>query len=306
LGYGDAARRPGIYAGFLGQRYDPFISEVEPSIDPSQPKPYLREHPPVVGGLPRIPNGVLVDGLTLDRLHRRQDLVRQLDGQLRQAERQAALAGYGRTRSRAFDLLTSAQLRRAFDLERESPRLRDRYGRRMFGQSCLIARKLVQEGVRFVNVFWEYFSQRLNIPDFGWDTHEKNFVLLKDHFLPWLDGSYTALLEDLENHGLLDETLVVLISDFGRTPRVNKDAGRDHWSYCYSVVFAGAGIRGGTLYGASDPHAAFVRDNPVSPADICATIYHCLGIDPEMLVHDRAGRPYPVAQGGKPICDILV
>jgi hypothetical protein len=305
LGYGDAARRPGIYAGFLGQRYDPFISEVEPYVDPAHPKPYLREHPPVVQGLPRIPNGVLVDGITLDRLNRRQDLVGQLDAQLRRAEGQAALAGYERTRGRAFDLLTSAKLRAAFDLEREPPRLRDRYGRQMFGQSCLIARKLVQSGVRFVNVFWEYFSQRLGIPDFGWDTHEKNFILLRDHFLPWLDGTYAALLEDLDRLGMLDETLVVLISDFGRTPNVNKDAGRDHWTYCYSVVFAGAGVRGGTLYGASDKHAAFVRDNPVSPADVCATIYECLGIDPEMPVHDRTGRPVPVALGGKPIRDIL-
>src|SRR5262249_31478221 len=149
------------------------------------------------------------------------------------------------------------------------------------------------------------FSQRLGIPDFGWDTHEKNFILLKDHFLPWLDGTYTALLEDLDGLGLLDETLVVLISDFGRTPHVNKDAGRDHWTYCYSVVFAGAGVRGGTLYGASDRHAAFVKDDPVSPADVCATIYQCLGIDPDMPVYDRSGRPVPVAQGGKPIRDIL-
>src|SRR5262249_58648975 len=110
---------------------------------------------------------------------------------------------------------------------------------------------------------------------------------------------------DLERHGLLDETLVVLISDFGRTPNVNKDAGRDHWSYCYSVVLAGAGVRGGTVYGASDKHAAFVRDNPVSPADICATIYQALGIDPDMPVHDRTGRPIPVANGGRAIREIL-
>src|SRR5262249_54145867 len=147
---------------------------------------------------------------------------------------------------------------------------------------------------------WEYFSQRLGIPDYGWDTHMHNFVLLRDHYLPSLDQTYSALLQDLQARGLLDETLVVLISDFGRTPQVNKDAGRDHWSYCYSVVFAGAGIRGGTVHGSSDGHAAFVRDDPVSPADVCATIYDCLGIDPDMPVYDRAGRPHPVAQGGKP------
>jgi hypothetical protein len=305
LGYGDNFRRPGIYGGFLGQRCDPFISEVVPYVDAKVPKPYLREHPPLVQGLPRIPNGVLVDGLTLDRLNKRRSLVEQVDLQVRQVEGQAALAGYDRTRARAFDLLASARLRRAFDLDREDPRLRDRYGRTMFGQSCLIGRKLVQAGVRFVNVSWEYFSQRLGIPDFGWDTHEKNFILLRDHFLPGLDQSYSTLLQDLQEHGLLDETLVVLISDFGRTPNVNKDAGRDHWTYCYSVVLAGAGIRGGTVYGASDKHAAYVRDNPISPADICATIYECLGIDPNMPVYDRTNRPVAVAQGGKPIRDIL-
>lgn len=305
LGYGDAAHRPGPYAGFLGQRYDPFISEVNPYVPKDASRPFLREHPLIVQGLPTIPNGMLMDGLTLDRLNKRQSLVQQVDDQLRRADDQPAWAGYGRTRARAFDMLTSAQLRAAFDLDREDPRLRDRYGRTMFGQSCLIGRKLIQSGVRFVNVFWEYFSQRLGIPDFGWDTHEKNFILLRDHFLPWLDQTYAALLEDLQCLGLLDETLVVLISDFGRTPRVNATAGRDHWSYCYSVVFAGAGIRGGSVYGASDKQAAFVRDNPISPADVCATIYQCLGIDPDMPVHDRAGRPHPVAQGGKAIQGIL-
>jgi hypothetical protein len=303
LGYGDAARRPGIYGGFLGQRYDPFVSEVEPVVDPNAKKPYLREHPPHVGGLPRIPNGTLRDGLTADRLGQRQRLLQRVEA--RQSERRDGLSGYERTRARAFDALTSVQLREAFDLGREPHKVRERYGSTMFGQSCLIGRKFVERGVRFVNVTWEYFSQRLGIPDFGWDTHEKNFVLLKDHFLPSLDQTYSALMQDLHERGLLDETLVVLISDFGRTPRVNKDAGRDHWTYCYSVVLAGAGIRGGTVYGASDKDAAFAKDNPVSPADVCATIYQCLGIDPQTQIYDRIGRPQPVALGGKAIGAIL-
>ncbi|MFM7150276.1 MAG: DUF1501 domain-containing protein [Gemmataceae bacterium] len=299
LGYGDAARRPGIYGGFLGQRYDPFLSEVEPFVPNGVPKPYLREHPPHVEGLPRIPNGVLRDGMTPERFLGRRDLLSQLDCVSR------GPTDYERTRSKAFDALTSATLRSAFDLDRESAKLRDRFGRTMFGQSCLIGRKFVELGVQFVNVTWEYFSQRLGIPDYGWDTHEKNFVLLKDHYLPSLDLTYSALLEDLDGRGLLDETLIVLLSDFGRTPRVNNAAGRDHWTYCYSVVFAGAGIRGGTVYGASDKDAAFPKDHPVSPADICATIYECLGIDPETLIHDRSGRPQPISLGGKPIRDIL-
>src|SRR5262249_14278983 len=149
------------------------------------------------------------------------------------------------------------------------------------------------------------YGQRFNLADYGWDTHEHNFVTLRDHFLPWLDRTYTALLEDLDGRGLLDETLVVVLSDFGRTPRVNKDAGRDHWTYCYSVLLAGAGIRGGTVYGTSDAQAAFVKDRPVSTGDVCATIYQCLGIDPEMTVADRSGRPIPVANGGHAIREIL-
>ncbi len=157
----------------------------------------------------------------------------------------------------------------------------------------------MEAGVRFVNVTWDFPG------DNSWDTHAANFAWLRGT-LPSLDATYSALLEDLEVHGLLDETLVVLMSDMGRTPQVNPAAGRDHWTYCYSVLFAGAGIRGGTVCGASDAHAAYVKDRPVSTSDICATIYDCLGIDPEMPVYDRGGRPVPVAHGGRPIREILV
>lgn len=235
LGYGDAARRPGIYGGFLGQRYDPFMSEVEPFVPASIPKPYLREHPPLVEGLPRIPNGVLRDGMTLDRLDDRKELLNRIDTI---GSRRSGSEDFERTRKMAFDALTSATLRSAFDLDAESAKLRDRYGRTMFGQSCLIGRKFVERGVPFMNVTWEYFSQRLGIPDFGWDTHEKNFILLKDHFLPSLDQTYSALMEDLDDRGLLDETLVVLISDFGRTPRQ-----RDRGPRSLDLLLLG-GVRG--------------------------------------------------------------
>ena len=159
--------------------------------------------------------------------------------------------------------------------------------------------------MRFVNVTWDLFWDRVQVDYDAWDTHTRNFAILKENKLPYFDLTYTALLDDLERRGLLDETLVVVMSEMGRTPKINANAGRDHWTYCYSVLFAGAGIRGGTVCGASDAQAAFVKDRPVSTADICATIYHCLGIDPEMLVHDRAGRPVAVAQGGQPIREIL-
>jgi hypothetical protein len=197
-------------------------------------------------------------------------------------------------------------VRTAFDLKAEDPRLVERYGRTLFGHSTLIARRLVEAGVRFVNVTWDLFWDRVQIDYDAWDTHTRNFPILRENKLPNLDQTYAALMEDLDSRGLLDETLVVVMSEMGRTPRVNGNGGRDHWTYCYSVLLAGAGIRGGTIYGASDAQAAFVKDKPVRPADICATIYQCLGIDPDLLIHDRAGRPIPVAQGGSAIREILV
>jgi hypothetical protein len=305
LGWGEAGRRPGIYGGFLGQRYDPLCAECAPYYDEGVNR-RDRGRPAPLRGQPVLPSSVLHEGITLDQFNGRQSLLQQLEQQCRRLETEHAPQQYEQTRRRAFNLFTSARLRRAFDLDREDPRLRDRYGRTLFGQSALVARKLVEAGVRFVNVFWDNYAPRLASQDFGWDTHELNFITLRERYLPWLDQTYSTLLEDLEGRGLLEETLVVTVSDFGRTPRVNRDAGRDHWTYCYTVMLAGAGIHGGTVFGASDAHAAFVRDNPVSPADICATIYSCLGIDPEMPVVDRANRPMPVALGGRPIQEILV
>ena len=155
--------------------------------------------------------------------------------------------------------------------------------------------------MRFVNVTWDLFWERLGLQHDGWDTHGRNFGILREYNLPYFDLAFSALLGDLEARGLLDETLVVVMSEMGRTPKINASAGRDHWTYCYSVVLAGAGIRGGMAYGASDAQAAYVKAHPVSPADVCATIYQCLGIDPEMTVLDRTGRPVPIAQGGQPI-----
>jgi len=182
----------------------------------------------------------------------------------------------------------------------------ERYGRTLFGHSTLIARRLVEAGVRFVNVTWDLFWDRVQVDYDAWDTHTRNFPILRENKLPYFDLTYTALLEDLDQRGLLDETLVVVMSEMGRTPKINPNGGRDHWTYCYSMLFAGGGIRGGAVYGASDAQAAYVKDRPVSTADVCATIYACLGIDPDMPVYDRGGRPHPVARGGQPIREILV
>jgi uncharacterized protein (DUF1501 family) len=156
-----------------------------------------------------------------------------------------------------------------------------------------------------VNVSWDNYSKRFDVSKAAWDTHERNFPMLRDTLLPNFDQTYSAFLEDLDGRGLLDQTLVVTTGEMGRTPKINAKGGRDHWTYCYSVLFAGAGIRGGTLCGASDDQAAFIKDKPVHIRDICATIYHLLGIDPEMPVYNHAGRPIPVAQGGRPIDEIL-
>ena len=303
LGWGQVFRRAGPYAGFLGQRYNGLTTECQPYAD-KDAKPTLGK-PTIVRGQPLLPNTAFDADLTLDRLNTRRSLLDQFDAKVRAAESRNAPGRYDQAQQRAFDLLTSSRLKSAFDLSREDPRRLDRYGRTLFGQSTLIGRKLIEEGVRFVNVTWDLFWDRIQIDYDAWDTHTNNFSILKTNKLPHFDQTFTALLEDLDRDGILDETLVVVMSEMGRTPKINANAGRDHWTYCYSVVFAGAGIRGGTVYGASDSQAAYVKDRPVSTADICATIYRCLGIDPDSTVPDKAGRPVSVSQNGREIEDIL-
>lgn len=304
LGWGYNLRRPGPQGGFLGNRYDPICGECLPVIDP---KPNPPDSPVAMWlGAPQLFGASFSPEMTVSRLNSRQSLLAQLDERQREAAAHGAIGNFGRVRQRAFDLLTSSKLKAAFDLESEDPKLRERYGQHLFGASALIGRRLIEAGVRFVDVYWDGYSSRgPGLLDPYWDTHDKNFVRLKQVNLPKLDQTYDALLGDLEQRGLLDETLVVMMSDFGRTPRVNSQAGRDHWTSCYSVLLAGAGIRGGTLCGTSDAHAAYIKDRPVRPADICATIYQCLGINPEMTVLDRSSRPVPVAHGGQVIREIL-
>jgi hypothetical protein len=304
LGWGEARRKPGPGGGSLGQRYDPLYTECSAYVDHPMEK---SDDMQVVRGEPFFKDLDLPKEMTLDRLADRRSLLRQLDDQVRRAEALPAAKDYTGKQRVAFDLLTSARVREAFALDQEPERLRERYGRSLFSQSTLLARRLLEWGVRFVNVSWDNFRERFQYPPSNqvWDTHERNFSILKDNHLPQLDRTYSALMEDLECRGLLEETLVVLMGEMGRTPQVNAQGGRDHWTFCYSVVLAGAGIRGGSVYGASDAHAAYIKDKPAHIRDICATIYHCLGIDPLMPVYDHGGRPIPVAQGGQPLTDIL-
>jgi len=304
LGWGQNIRRPGPYAGFLGARYDALTTVCDPRPPEGAPAP--------APGAPQIPMGIpqLADmhgtyQLTLDQWASRRSLLDQLDDRLREAESAKTIDSYSGHRRRAYEILTSSELRAAFSLEEEPPELLERYGRTLFGHSTLIARRLVERGVRFVNVTWDLFWDRVRIDYDAWDTHTRNFEILKNNKLPAFDQTFSALLQDLDARGLLEETLVVVMSEMGRTPRINQAAGRDHWTYCYSVVLAGAGIQGGSLYGESDGQAAFVKDKPVSTSDLCATIYHCLGIDPHFRVPDRTGRPVEIAHGGQPLWEIL-
>jgi len=194
---------------------------------------------------------------------------------------------------KAFALIHSDTVRRAFDLSRESITLRERYGRNTLGQSLLLARRLVEAGVRFVNVNDKVHNGQLA----NWDSHENNFGRLKNDLLPPADRAFSALIEDLEARGLLATTLVVALAEFGRTPQINRAAGRDHWPDCYSIVLACGGIRGGAVYGASDKIGAFPAADPVTPGDLAATLFRRFGLDPAAEVHDLTGRPYRLAEG---------
>lgn len=303
LGWGQAFRRAGPYGGFLGKRFDALTTECQPYYDKDSFAP-LPGNPQIVRGAPVLPNSVLQDGVTIDRLNSRRSLLDQIDDQRRQAEL-LPVASFNKHQQRAFDILTSSKLRAAFDLNSEDPKTVARYGQTLFGNSTLIARRLIEQGVRFVNVTWDLFWGPVNVDYDAWDTHQRNFHILKNNKLPGFDQTFTALMEDLEARGLLDETLVVVTSEMGRTPRINGNSGRDHWTFCYGSLLAGAGIRGGTVYGASDSQAAYVKDKPVRPADLCATIYRCLGIDHELRVPDHANRPVEISQGGLPIEEVL-
>jgi hypothetical protein len=263
---------PGQFGGCLGARYDPLVLNSDPNA------PHFR-----------VPNLGLGNGVTAGRLRGRRSLEGELDGSSPWA-RSARLGDFDANRDRAFALVTSNAVRRAFDLSSEPAAVRERYGRHTWGQSHLLARRLVEAGVRFVTT--------VNGPSITWDTHKDNFRLLKHRLAPPMEQAFAALLDDLADRGLLDSTLVLWMGDFGRTPQVNKDAGRDHWPHCYSVVLAGGGVRGGQVYGESDRYGAFPRTNPVSPADVHATVFTALGYDPHTITYQSPeGRPFPLSEG---------
>jgi uncharacterized protein (DUF1501 family) len=269
---------PGQFAGFLGRHYDP-LAVVK---DPAAPGFDVAEL-----SLPA--------DVTPSRLEDRGALLRLVDRQAAALERAAEARTVGVYQERAVKLLTSQAAKRAFDLSRESAALRERYGRNTLGQSCLLARRLVEAGVKLVTVCSGFNGKT---PQDAWDTHKDNFRLLKNRLLPPFDRAVSALLDDLGQRGMLRRTLVVVMGEFGRTPRINKDAGRDHWHHCYSVLLAGGGVQPGRVVGQSDRNGAYpVRGRVCVPADLCATVYRCLGIDPAREMVDQLGRPLPLSRG---------
>jgi hypothetical protein len=231
----------------------------------------------------------------------RRDLQAALDRHAAQLSRLPAVQGVQAHYEQAFRLLQSPATQRAFQLTSEPARVRDRYGWHHFGQSCLLARRLVETGVPLVTVFWN--TGAAGAPG-NWDTHNNNAERLMTVLLPPFEQALTALLEDLKQRGLLGETLVVWMGEFGRTPKINKSAGRDHWGFCQSVLLAGGGVRGGQVYGSSDASAAYPAELPVSPDDLAATVFHCLGVRLDHELHDAQGRPLLLCKG-KPIRGLL-
>jgi hypothetical protein len=276
---GDGGEVPGQGPGLLGQRAAPFLVNADPT------RPDFS-----------IDTLILPDDVNERRLQQRVGLREALDRRMAQAG--PAMDGHY---ERAFDLLRSPAARRAFDLASEPSRLRERYGNHHFGQSCLLARRLVEAGVPLVTVYWN--APHIDDPQ-HWDTHKDSFNRLKTQLLPHFDRGMTALLQDLGERGLLDETLVVWNGEFGRTPKLNKGAGRDHWGFCQSVLMAGAGVRGGLVYGSSDASAAYAAELPVSPDDLAATVFQRLGVPLDLELTDTQGRPIPLCLG-KPVTGLF-
>jgi hypothetical protein len=276
----------GQFAGWLGQTYDPLTIDANP-----HDKDY------------RVGDFDLPAEVSARRLDDRRELLASIDRQIRRQAESPALASMDRHYRRSFDLIHSAVGKGAFQLDDEPAEMRARYGLNPHGQSVLQARRLVERGVPLVTVFWP--NDGIKNVSVYWDTHSRNFIDLKDRLMPPADLAFATLLDDLESRGLLDETLVIWTGEFGRTPKIgqrNSDAGagkdgRDHWPNVFTTVLAGGGIQGGIVYGSSDRHAAYPATNPVAPVDLLATVYHCLGVPPETVLHDSTNRPQIICPG---------
>ncbi|MSR53028.1 MAG: DUF1501 domain-containing protein [Gemmataceae bacterium] len=278
-------RRAGQFAGALGGKYDPLLTGGNPNDND-----FKLDHIP------------LAASLESSVMKRRLSLVDQLNAQTSQLNELAMSQAIKDNQARALDVLSSPAVKKAVDLSAISKEERERYGRNLFGQSVMLGKRLLDSGARLVQCNWQR-AQGSN--GFAWDTHWNNFSAHKEELVPPFDKAFHALMTDLDKSGQLDETLVVVAAEFGRSPKITRsNAGREHWPECYSVLFSGGGIKGGQVYGQSDKNAAYPAINPVTPADFTATIYHCLGIDPSGETHDQMDRPIALSKGA-PIAPLV-
>jgi hypothetical protein len=304
--------RAGPYAAFLGGAHNPVWTEFRGKATRSVVKTLQEQRLDVAE--PYL--GITADSrfelatatelpadITLDRLNERRSLAEQFDQARRDLDRTGAGQSADRFRQMAYALIDSRKVRDALDLEKEPRPLRESYGMTVFGQAALAARRLVEAGTRFVTVFWDEYG----LAGSGWDTHWDHYPRMKDELLPGLDKTLAGLIADLDARALLDETLVLCLSEHGRTPKLQsvKGGGRDHWSRCYSGLLAGGGVARGKVVGRSDKIADSVAERPVSPKDVLATLYHLLGIDPQIMLTDRSGRPMPLLAEGAVLPEVL-
>ena len=303
----------GPFGAFLGSKYDPLWTDFDGQglhIAPKNTEGQTERFRNPFGGT--TPDGrfhlstdsQLPADVSIERLRMRQALLAQFDRNRLSLDRSSQAQGWDNQQQLAMSLLTSNKMRDALDIGREPIELRERYGMNLFGQGCLAARRLVEAGGKFVTVFWDCFGQFANG---AWDTHQYHYPRMKELLLPGFDLAYPTLLQDLDERGMLDETLVIWMSEHGRTPQINSKpgGGREHWSRAYSVALAGGGTARGKVVGQTTRDGGEVLDNPVSPKDILATAFHLLGIDPHTTVPDRQGRPHPIAGSGKLRSELL-
>jgi hypothetical protein len=283
----DGAVTPGQHASFLGKRHDPLLVTDDPADADF-----------------RLPELSLPASLDVARLQDRRALQEIVNRQTRELDDSAEVRGVDAYYQKALTMLNSPRVRDAFDLSQEPAEVRDRYGRTTYGQSCLLARRLVEAGVTFINVYFDQSIGGQSTERGGWDTHGFNntrmYPILKGRHLPLTEQTLPTLINDLDDRGLLDSTLIVWMGEFGRTPRINDNISRDHWPDCYTVLLAGGGVRRGYIHGASDRHGAYPARDPVRPDDLASTMFALLGIDPHTEVRDPLDRPLPVS-GGEPI-----
>ena len=287
----DGSVTPGQHASFLGKKHDPLLVLQDPNAASFA-----------------LPELSLPEGIPFERMQARRELQKLVDRQARLMEISAQARGLDGYYDKAMGMLQSPKLRDAFNLSAESAKVRDSYGRSTYGQSCLLARRLVEAGTKFVTVYFAPSIGGQSTTEGGWDTHGFNntrmFPIVEKYHLPITEQTLPTLLTDLDERGLLDSTLVVWMGEFGRTPGINKNSSRDHWPQCYTTLLAGGGVKRGFVHGASDKSGAYPAEDPVRPDDLAATIYAALGIDPHTEVRTTADRPVLIADG-KPVMEVF-